>query len=119
MSGELCAIPSAPALPPLHAVAPDPLLHAQKPLILWSSAGEGFPHTALCSGAVYSPGIWFYPALAAWVSENKGPVSDLAITTSHSRITTTIISKETGTHARIFYVISHIRRFSRDFAAYF
>lgn len=80
MSGELCAIPSAPALPTLHAVAPDPLLRAQKPLILWSSAGEGFPHTALCSGAVYSPGIWFYPALAAWVSENKGPVSDLAIT---------------------------------------
>lgn len=74
----------------------------------------------LCSGAVYSLGICFYPALAAQrVSENKGLVSDLAITTSHSRITTTIISKETGTHARIFYVISHIRRFSRDFAAYF
>lgn len=78
---------------------------------LWSSAGQGSPHTLLCSGAVYSLGL---PCPGC-----SQRVSDLAITTSHSRITTTIISKETGTHTRIFYVISHIRRFSRDFAAYF
>lgn len=83
--------------------------------------GQILTPRALHTGALCSLGTWVLPCPGCTqrVSENNGPVSDLAVPTSRSRITTTIISKETGTHARIFYVISHIRRFSRDFAAYF
>lgn len=108
---------------PLCAVAPGPILHTWKPLAPARSlelCKGGFFSTVLCTEAVYSLGTWFLPSLAARRGfREHGLVSDLASTTSHSRITTTIISKETGTHARIFYVISHIRRFSRDFEAYF
>lgn len=108
---------------PLRAAAAGPILHTWKPLAPARSlelCTGGFFCTVLCTEAVRSLGSWVLPSLAAHRGfREHGLVSDLASTTSHSRITTTIISKETGTHARIFYVISHIRRFSRDFEAYF
>lgn len=120
VSGELCALLPQLSHPSMKWLQVQSCTHRNlwHGLILWIPAGEGSPHTVLCSGAAHSL-VLPCPGCSQRVSENKGLVSDLAITTSHSGITTTIISKETGTHTRIFYVISHIRRFSRDFAAYF